>query len=111
MAADLTGAASGLVLRRSGEPAPAGTAVAVLAGASSCGSGGAAVTTAVTDAAGRFVATDLAAGAYLACVTVDLAGQPFTGRTAFVVNAGEITAVDVEIARDTGQSTDPDTQG
>ena len=108
-AGDTLGDVTGLVLRRSGQPVPEGTTVNIFRDASTCE--GTPTTTATTDAGGRFTVEDLAPGNYIACVTVTIGGVEFTGRTAFVVNRGELTQVDITVGRDADQTTEPNVGG
>jgi uncharacterized repeat protein (TIGR01451 family) len=110
---DTLGTVTGLVTRRSGDPVPAGTSVRILSNTSSCADTTAAnlVTTATTDAGGRYLVEDLAAGSYIACVDVTIGGQAFSGRTGFVINGGEITSADITVGRDLDQTTDPNVGG
>ena len=108
---DSTGTLSGLVSRSNGQPLP-GAEVRILRDASSCAdTTSTPAATATTDVGGGFLIQDLPAGTYLACVTATVGGQTFTGRAGFVINAGELSSVNITVGRDLDQTTEPNIGG
>jgi uncharacterized repeat protein (TIGR01451 family) len=108
---DDNGNVTGLVRRGNGQAVPEGTEVDIFLDASVCDETATPTVTETTDAGGRYVSTDLAEGNYLACVNVTIGGQEFTGRTGFVINAGETSQADITVSRDADQTTDPNIGG
>jgi uncharacterized repeat protein (TIGR01451 family) len=90
-----TGSAAGFVRLRDGRPAPAGTPVALHPDGPGCEAIPA--VSVVTDASGRFLASRVPAGLYMACARAELGRHGYSGRRGLAVDPGVTSQTDLTL--------------